>query len=78
MKTSMQITNKPSLPVPSCMDICDLGGGSGPPRLHTGGAKNLWVKKNHHTRRERLNIATYKVRTLLKVEHVQELEEELK
>ena len=60
------------------MDVCDLGGGSGPPRLHTGGAKNLWVKKNHHTRGERLKIATYNVRTLLKDEHVQELEEELK
>ena len=78
MKTSMQSTNKPRPPVPSSMDVCDLGGGSGPPRLHTGGAKNLWVKKNHHTRGERLKIATYNVRTLLKDEHVQELEEELK
>ena len=60
------------------MDVCDLGGGSGPPRLHTGGAKNVWVKKNHHTRGERLKIATYNVRKLLKDEHVQELEEELK
>ena len=50
----------------------------GPPRLHTGGAKNIWLKKNHHTRRERLKIATYYVITLLKDEHVQELEEELK
>ena len=41
------------------------------------GAKNTWVNKNHHTRRERLKIATYNVRTLLKDEHVQELEEEL-
>ena len=78
MKTSMQSTNKPRPPVPSSMDVCDLGGGSGPPRLHAGGAKNLWVKKNHHTRGERLKIATYNVRTLLKDEHVQELEEELK
>ena len=54
------------------MDACDLGGGSGPPILHTGGAKNLWVKKNHHTMGERLKIATYNVRTLLKDEHVQE------
>ena len=75
MKTSMQSTNKPRPPVPSSMDVCDLGGGSGP---HTGGAKNLWVKKNHHTRGERLKIATYNVRTLLKDEHLQELEEELK
>ena len=79
MKTSMQSTNKPRPPVPSSMDVCDLGGRSGPPRLHTGGAKNIWVKKqNHHTRGERLNIATYSVRTLLKDEHVQELEDELK
>ena len=42
------------------------------------GAKNIWVKKNHHTRGERLKIATYNVRTLLKYENVQELEEELK
>ena len=78
MKTNMQSTNKPMPPVPSSMDVCDLSGGSGPPRLHTGGAKNLWVKKNHHTRGERLKIATYNVRTLLKDEHVQELEDELK
>ena len=78
MKTSMQSTNKPRPPVHSSMDVCDLEGGSGPPRLHTGGAKNLWVKKNHHTRGERLTIATYNVRTLLKDEHVQELEDELK
>ena len=78
MKTSMQRTNKPRPPVPSSMDVCDLGGGSGTPRLHTGGAKNLWVKKNHHTRGERLKIATYNVRTLLKGEHMQELEDELK
>ena len=78
MKTSMQSTNKSKYPVPSSMDVCDLGGGSGPSRLHTGGAKNLWVKKNHHRRGERLKIAKYNVRTLLKDEHVQELEEELK
>ena len=78
MKTSMQSTNKPRPPVPSSMDVCDLGGGSGPTRQHTGGSKNLWVKKNHHTRGERLKIATYNVRTLLKDEHVQELEDELK
>ena len=36
------------------------------------GAKNIWVKKNHHTRGERLKIATYNVRTLLKYENVQD------
>ena len=72
----MQSTNKPRPPVPSSIDVCDLGGGSGPPRVHTLGANNLWVKKNHHIRGERLKIATYNVRTLLKDEHVQELEEE--
>ena len=71
----MQSTNMPSPPVPNSMDVSDLGGGSGQPRLHTGGAKNLWVKKNHNTMGERLRIATYNVRTLLKDEHVQELEE---
>ena len=42
------------------------------------GAKNIWVKTNHNTRGERLKIATYNLRTLLKYENVQELEEELK
>ena len=69
------------------MDVCDLGGGSGPPRLHTGGANILWVKKNHDTRGERLHMATYNARTLsnvlitlyvLKDEHVLVLEEVLK
>ena len=60
------------------MEVCDIGGDSGPPRVHTGGANILWVKKNHDTRGERLKIATYNVRTLLKDEHVQVLEEVLK
>ena len=60
------------------MDVCDLGGGSGPPILHTGGANILWVQENQGTRRERLQIATYNVRTLLNDEHVQVLEEVLK
>ena len=60
------------------MDVCDLGGGSVTPRLHTGDGKNLWIKNSHHTMGERLKFATYNVRTLLKDEHVQELEEELK
>ena len=74
----MHCTNKPRPQVPSSMDVCDLGGGSVLPRLHAGGAKNLWVKKNHHTRGDRLKIATYNARTLLTDEYVQELEEELK
>ena len=78
MNTSMQSTNKPRPPVPNSMDVCDLGGGSGPPRLHRGGDNIIWVKKNHDTRRERLQIATYNVKTLLKDEHVQVLEEVLK
>ena len=78
MKSSMQSTNKPRPPVPSSMDVCDLGGGSGPPRLHTGGAKNLWVKKNHHTREDRRKIVIYNVRTLLNDEHVHEVDDELK
>ena len=59
------------------MEVCDLGGGLGPPRLHTGVANILWVKKHHYTRGERLHMATYNVRTLLKDEHVQVLEEVL-
>ena len=82
----MKSTKKPRPPVPSSIDVSDLGGDSGP-RLHAGGAKNPWVKKNHqqkeekkkkHQQKEILKIATYKVRTLSKDEHVQELEEELK
>ena len=78
MNTSMQSTNKPRPPVPNSMDVCDLGGGSGPPILHTGGANIIWLTKNHDTRGERLQIATYNVITLLKDEHVQVLEEVLK
>ena len=82
----MKSTKKPRPLVPSSIDVSDLGGDSGP-RLHAGGAKNPWVKKNHqkkeekkkkHQQKEILKIATYNVRTLSKDEHVQELEEELK
>ena len=47
MKTSMESTNKKApilAAVPSCMDVhyvCDLGCGSGWPRLHAGGANNI-------------------------------------
>ena len=64
-------TNKPRPPVPSSMDVCDLGGVSGPPRIHMA-YRGCWANKSHHPRRERLKIATYNARTLLK-----ELEEEL-
>ena len=58
----------PSPPVPSSMDVCDLGGG--------------WVRRDHMRCYESLGQeeqhTTGYVRTLLKDEHVQELEEELK
>ena len=82
----MKSTKKPRPPVPSSIDVSDLGGYSGT-RLNAGGAKNPWVKKNHqkieeqkkkHLQKEILKIATYNVRTLSKDEHIQELEEELK
>ena len=82
----MKSPKKPRPPVPSSIDVSDLGCDSGP-RLHAGGAKNPWVKQNHqkkkekkkkHQQKEILKIATYNVRTLSKDEHVQELEEELK
>ena len=38
----------------------------------------LVLETPHHTRGERLKIATCNVRTLLKDEHMQELEDELK
>ena len=59
------------------MDVCDLGGGSGPPRIHTG-VLRISGSRRTTTQGERLKIATYNVRTLLKDEHVQELEDELK
>ena len=52
-------------PVPIVMDVFDLWCGSRPPRLHTGGAKNMWFNKKHHAGGE---IATME-------EHVQELED---
>ena len=59
------------------MDVCEEV-----VRVHQdyiqGGANILWVKKNHDSRGERLQIATYNVRTLLKDEHGQVLEEVLK
>ena len=71
----MQSTTKPWSPVPSGTErVYDQGGGSG---QLAGGAKNLWVKKSRRKRVSRLKIATYNLRTLLRYEHVQELEEEL-
>ncbi|KAI0222207.1 hypothetical protein LSAT2_026534 [Lamellibrachia satsuma] len=86
INTSMKSTKKPRPPVPSSIDVSDLGGDSGS-RIHAGGAKNPWVKKNHqrkeekkkkHQQKEILKIAMYDVRTLSQDEHVRELEEELK
>ena len=37
--------------------------------------ENLWVKRSSRNRVRRLKIATYNVRTLLREEHIQELEE---
>ena len=42
------------------------------------GANNHWVKKSFRNRVSRLNIATYNVRILLRDEHVQTREEELR
>ena len=39
------------------------------------GAKNLWVKKSHRKKVNRVKIMTYNVRILLRDEHIQELEE---
>ena len=58
--------------------VHDQGGGSGQLVLHAGGANNLWVKKSRRKRVSRLKIATYKVRPLLRDEHIQELKEELR
>ena len=44
--------------------------------LEAGGAKNLWVKKSSRKRVSRLKITNYNVRTLIRDEHIQELEEE--
>ena len=75
----MQSTTKPCPPVPSGSErVHDQGGGTGQLGLRVGGAKNLWVKKNRRNRVNRLKIATYNVRTLLRDEHIQELEEELR
>ena len=42
------------------------------------GANNLWVKNIRQKSVTRLNVATYNVRTLLRDEHIQELEEEFR
>ena len=57
--------------------VCDQGGGFDQQGLRAGGAKNLWIKKSRRKKVSRLKIATYNVRTLLRDEHTQELEEEL-
>ena len=72
--TIMQSTPKPWPPVPSDTErVHDQGGSSG---QRAGGAKNLWVKWSHQNRVSKLRVATYNIRTLLRDEHIQELEEE--
>ena len=73
----MQSTNKPNPPVPSSMDVCEIGG-SGPPRLQEGGA--IRISGSRRTAREVGTevCAICNVRALLEDEHVHELEEELK
>ena len=56
--------------------VHDQGGGSGQQGILAGCAKNLWVKKTRLKRVSRLKIATYNVRTVLREEHIQELEKE--
>ena len=78
--TSMQSTTKPWLPVPSgTQRVHDQGAGSGQLGPRAGDAKNLWVKKIRRRKRVgRLKVATYNDITILRDEHIQELEEELR
>ena len=75
----MQSTTKPLPPDSSSTEnVYDQGGGSGQLGLRAGGAKNLWVKKRHQKRVNRLKIATYSISTILRDEHIQEVEKELR
>ena len=75
----MQSTTSPLPPDSSSTEkVYDHGGGSGQLGLRAGSAKNLWVKKRHRKRVNRLKIATYNVSTILRDEHIQEVEEELR
>jgi len=65
-------------PVPSVTErVHDQDGGSGKLGLRAEGAKILWVKKSRRKRISKLKIATYNIRTRLRDEHMQKLEEEL-
>ena len=70
----MQYTFKKWPPVPSSTSVASLGGDSGSCQQSTGGAKNLWGKKNHQTK---LKIGTYNVRTLKTDDNITELIHEL-
>ena len=48
---------------------------SGQLGLRAGGGKNVWVKKRHRKRVNRLKTATYNVSAILRDEHIQEVEE---
>ncbi|XP_023931700.1 uncharacterized protein LOC106162426 [Lingula anatina] len=66
-------------PVPSRTNALNLGGDPGSDQQSAGGAKNLWVSKDHPTSRpvKNFNIITYNIRTLKNNERLAELETEL-
>ena len=75
----MQSITKPLPPDSSSTEnVYDQGGSSGQLGLRAGGAKNVWVKKRHRKRVNRLKIATYNVSAILRYEHIQEVGEELR
>ena len=77
--TAMQTTTKPWSPVPSGIEIVhDQGGGCVQLGLRSRGAKNHWVKKSRQWRVSKLKLAMFNTITLLRDEHMQELEEELR
>ena len=75
----MQSTTKPLPPDSSSTEnVYDQGGGSGQLGLRAGGAKNFWFKQRHRKRVNRLKIVTYNVSAILRDDHIQEVEEELR
>ena len=75
----MQSTTKALPPDSSSTEnVYDQGGGSGQLGLRAGGAKNFWFKQRHRKRVNRLKIVTYNVSAILRDDHIQEVEEELR